>query len=124
MFTNDTIAKLSVRLPPDLRSWVADAALEGRRSMNSLIIEAVHFLKLTRADERRGRKHEEAVSHAVELAKGSRIFIVKSDKHPFQTELLDQKPGDDKPTLFARITDEHVQIFGKEEAGIFPQGDE
>lgn len=105
---------LFVRLPSDLRDWVVAEALDGRRSMNSIVIEAVNLLLVTRREERRGRKHAAAVSFAMASAEPPQggSIITKSCQPAFQTELLLQKPGDDEPRLFARITDEKIQIVG------------
>lgn len=56
---------LFVRLPSDLRGWVADEATDGHRSMNSVVIEALKLLMVTRVEERRGWKPAAAVSRAI-----------------------------------------------------------
>jgi len=116
MVSSCNTSKFVLRLPPDLRQWIADEAVHSLRSMNAVVIEAVGFLMESRAEERRGHKHAEAVLHAIassELVKGAwACMIIKPDQHAMQTELLIQKSGEDEPILFASITGENIDMFG------------
>ncbi|MGD0561754.1 MAG: hypothetical protein ABSA66_01585 [Roseiarcus sp.] len=102
-----------MRLPANLSLWIAEEASNTCRSMNGVVVEALNLLKDIRADERRGPKHDAAVSKAmtlVEMPQGTSI-IIRSGQGPFQTELLRQSLDGNKLALFALVIDEDIQIF-------------
>lgn len=116
MFQSEMLPRLIVRLPIRVRDWIADEAHKGRRSMNSVVIEAVNVLIATRAQEQRGPKHDAAVTHALASTELSHCdcIISKSRHHAFQTELLVQEPVTGKLSAIACITDEHIHFFTDE----------
>ena len=118
MFHSETLPRLIVRLPVGIKDWIAEEAIKGHRSMNSVVIEALKRLMVERAQETRSRKHDAAVSHALASADPSlgACIISKSRQRAHQTELLIQKPSSGELTLFARIIEEHIEVFTDENA--------
>jgi len=116
MVSSRNTSKFVLRLPPDLRQWIADEAVHSLRSMNAVVIEAVGLLMESRAEERRGHKHAAAVLQAIAsgaLVKGAwACIIIKPDLHAMQTELLIQKPGEDEPIVFACVRGENIEMVG------------
>ena len=109
----DEPPRLSVRLPSDLGSWIAQEASDSDCAMNSVVVEALYMLKSARVEERRGSKHDAAVSKAMklmDLPRGASI-IINSDLQVFRTELLLQRVTSNDLTLSAEIVDEDIRVF-------------
>jgi hypothetical protein len=60
---------LKIRLPTDLRQWVAEEGLRGRRSMNAIIVDAVGQLKATRSERLAADNHVAAIELAISVAR-------------------------------------------------------
>ena len=99
-----------LRLPQDLRLWVADEALRGRRSMNSLLVEAVDFFRGSRSRERRDHDHSAAIEQAISLARlpQSTSIIMRSGHHEHETEILIQTPSNADLVPLARVSGQEV----------------
>ena len=111
-----------LRLPADLREWVAHEALVGRRSMNALVIEAVEFLKASRTERLADEKHALAIELAISLArcpKGTEI-IFRPGNNTHKTEILIRKPSQADYSVLASVHGEEV-VFADDPVTIFTE---
>jgi len=60
--------QLFVRLPADLRRWIAEEAARTRRSLNAVLIEAIYLFRADRTASRCGRDHAAAIEQAIVTA--------------------------------------------------------
>ena len=101
---------LFLRLPADLREWVADEALRSRRSMNAVVIEGVNLLRVTRTDQLADDHHAAAIELAISVArlpKGTAI-ILNRDDNSRTTEILVRRPTEPDFSILARVHGEEV----------------
>ncbi len=113
-----------LRLPADLRQWVAHEAVVGRRSMNAVVVEAVDFLKSTRTDQLADGQHAAAIELAISVArlpKGTAIML-QTKRHHLRTDILVRKPSETNGSILARVHGEGV-VFGDDNAGDARSGD-
>ena len=99
-----------LRLPADLRRWVADAALRGRCSMNAVVTEAVDFLMSTRTDQLADDQHAAAIEMAISVArlpKGT-ATILPPKHHRLRTEILVCEPSQADYSVLACVHGEEV----------------
>jgi hypothetical protein len=102
-----------LRLPADLRQWVAHEAVVSRRSMNAVVIEAVDFLKATRTDQLADDQHAAATETAIcvaRLLKGTAIML-QTKRHHLRTDIFVRKPSETNYSILARVHGEQV-VFG------------
>ena len=84
-----------LRLPADLRQWVAHEASVNRRSMNAVVVEAVDILKSTRTDQLAEDQHAAAIERAISVArlpKGTAIML-QTEHHNLRTKILVRRPS-------------------------------
>ncbi|MDR3570968.1 MAG: hypothetical protein P4L81_02085 [Candidatus Pacebacteria bacterium] len=58
-------SSLFIRLPSDLRSWISDHAINGHRSMNAVVIEALSILMFGRQEDAIMRRHLATVQNVL-----------------------------------------------------------
>jgi hypothetical protein len=110
---------LKVRLPADLRQWVAEEALRNRSSMNAVIIKAVDHLKTTRTARLADNNHAAAIELAIavaQLPKGSAI-ILQTEHHHLSTDILVREPSHTDCSILARVQGEEV-VFADDSAEV------
>jgi hypothetical protein len=108
--SDESSGGMFLRLPPDLRQWVAHEALVGRRSMNAVVVEAVDFLKSTRTDQLADDQHAAAIKRAISVAhlpRGTAI-ILQSHDPALKTDVLIKAAADADYSLLARVRGEEV----------------
>ncbi len=101
---------LKVRLPGDLRHWVAQEALRGCRSINAVVIEAIDLLKATRTNQLADDRHATAIEMAISVArlpKGTAI-ILQTEHHGLRTDILVREPLETDYLIIARVHGEEV----------------
>jgi hypothetical protein len=99
-----------LRFPADLRLWVAEEALHGRRSMNAVIVDAVEQLKATRAERLAEDSHAAAIEltiSAARLPKGTAIMLQTEHDH-LGTDILARRPSQADYSVLARVNGEEV----------------
>jgi hypothetical protein len=99
-----------LRFPADLRRWVAEEALHGRRSMNAVIVDAVEQLKATRAERLAEDSHAVAIEltiSAARLPKGTAIMLQTEHDH-LGTDILARRPSQADYSVLARVNGEEV----------------
>ena len=113
-----------LRLPTELREWVAHEALVGRRSKNALVIEAVELLKASRTERLADEKHALAIELAISVArlpKGTAIVLQTEHDH-LRTDILVREPSQTNCSILARVRGEQV-VFVDNVAGNACSGD-
>jgi hypothetical protein len=101
---------LKVRLPADLRQWVAEEALRGRSSLNAVIVEAVDQLKATRIETLADDNHAAAIELAISVArlpKGAAI-VLQTKHHRLWTEIMVRELSQTNYSILARVQGEEV----------------
>jgi hypothetical protein len=96
---------LKIRLPTDLRQWVAEEGLRARRSMNAIIVDAVSRLKATRTERLAGDNHAAAIELAISLArlpKGTAIML-QIEHDLLRTDILVLKPSEADWSILASV---------------------
>jgi hypothetical protein len=99
-----------LRLPADLRRWVAEEALHGRCSMNAVIVDAVDQLKATRTETLAGDNHAAAVELAISIArlpKGAAIMLQTENRH-LKTDILVRSPSQADYWILASVDGEEI----------------
>jgi hypothetical protein len=99
-----------LRFPTDLRRWVAEEALHGRRSMNAVIVDAVEQLKATRANRLAEDNHAAAIEltiSAARLPKGTAIMLQTEREH-LGTDILVRRPSQADYSVLASVDGEEV----------------
>ena len=108
--SDETSGALFLRLPPDLRQWVAHEASVNRRSMNAVVVEAVDILKSTRTDQLAEDQHLAAVDRAIfvsRLPKGTAIML-QTEHHNLRTNILVLRPLQTSYSILARVHGQEV----------------
>ena len=108
--SHKTSEAMFLRFPADLRRWVAEEALHGRRSMNAVIVEAVGRLKATRTAKLADDHHAAAIELAISLArltKGTET-IFRPDYDTHRTEILVRKASQADYSVLASVNGEEV----------------
>jgi hypothetical protein len=101
---------LKIRLPTDLRQWVAEEGLRGRRPMNAIIVDAVGQLKATRTEMLAGDNHAAAIELVISVArlpKGTAIMLQTEHGH-LRTDILVRQPAQTSFSMLARVRGEEV----------------
>jgi hypothetical protein len=99
-----------LRFPADLRQWVAQEGLRGRRSMNAVIVDAVEQLKVTRAERLADDSHAAAVELTISVArlpKGTAIML-QTERDHLETDILVRRPSQAHYSLLASVDGEEV----------------
>jgi len=108
--SHKTSEAMFLRFPADLRRWVAEEALHGRRSMNAVIVEAVGRLKATRTAKLADDHHAAAIELAISLArlpKGTET-IFRPDYDTHRTEILVRKSSQADYSVLASVNGEEA----------------
>ncbi len=108
--SDESSQAMFVRLPGDLRRWVADEALRGRCSMNAVVVGAIESLKAARADRLADDRHAAAIETAISLGrlpKGTEI-ILRPDKSERKTQVLVRRPSETRYEILAYVHDAEV----------------
>jgi hypothetical protein len=96
---------LKIRLPTDLRQWVAEEGLRGRRSMNAIIVDAVGQLKATRSERLAADNHVAAIELAISVArlpKGTAIML-QTKHHHLSTDILVRRTSQADYSMLASV---------------------
>jgi hypothetical protein len=104
-----------LRFPADLRQWVAEEGLRGRRSMNSVIVDAVEQLKVTRAERLADDSHAAAIELTISVArlpKGTAIML-QAEGDRLETDILVRGPSQAHYSLLASVDGEEVVFATK-----------
>jgi hypothetical protein len=107
-------SKFIVRLPSELKEWVAARAEAECSSMNSVIVRAIKAVMAVaerRAKARADEEQAERILAEANLPRGTRIMCLSIDGG-FQ--LLVRRPEDDMDWLLARILGGKTTIYGAE----------
>lgn len=99
-----------LRLPADLRQWVAEEGLRGRRSMNAVIVDAIGQSKAIRTERMAEDNHAAAIELAIsvaQLAKGTAIML-QTEHHHLRTGILVRKPSQADYSVLACVRGEDV----------------
>jgi len=110
---------LFLRLPADLRGWVAQEALRGRRSQNAVVVQALDLLKTTRTDRQAESRHAAAIELAISVArlpKGTAIML-QTKHHYLRTDILVLWPLQTDYLILARVHGEEVVFAGDARSG-------
>ena len=121
--TDDSSHATFIRLPGDLRRWVAGEALRGRCSINAIIVGAVASLKAGQANRRADDRHTAAIEMAITLSrlpKGTEI-VLRPSKNERSTEVLVRLPERTRYLLLANVKGEEV-LFGDDVNGAEGEG--
>ena len=122
--SDESSGAMFLRLPADLRQWVAHEALVRRRSMNAVVVEAVDFLKSTQTDQLADDQHAAAIEMAISVArlpKGTAI-VLQTKHHHLRTDILVFWPLQTNYSILARVHGEEV-VFADNIAGDARSGD-
>lgn len=120
--SDENSGAIYLRLPADLRQWVAHEASVNRRSMNAVVVEAVDILKSTRTDQLAEDQHAAAIEMAISVArlpKGTAIML-QSVSPGMKTDILVKVPADADFSLLARVWEDEV-TFADQSAGNFSE---
>jgi hypothetical protein len=112
-----------LRLPADLRRWVAEEAIRARCSMNSIVVGAIESLRTVQDARLANDRHTAAIETAISLARlprGTEI-ILRSDKNELRTQVLVRKPDQTRYAVLAEARGEEV-VYSEEPAGTPPGG--
>jgi len=108
--SDESSGAMFLRLPADLRQWVAHEASVARRSMNAVVVEAVDILKSTRTDQLVEDQHVAAIELAISLSrlpKGTAIML-QTEHHHLRTVILVLRPLQTDYSILARVHGEEV----------------
>ena len=108
MLVSDGLPRLLVRLPVDVKEWVAQEALDRGCSMNAVIVEALNAKITSVFGETQNKKHAAAIKAVIDieqLPKGTAILMPPSHRQR-ETDLLVRRPADVDYGLLARVSGE------------------
>lgn len=100
--------RLLVRLPVDVKEWVAQEALDRGCSMNAVIVDALNAKITSVFGETQNKKHAAAIKAVIDieqLPKGTAILMPPSHRQR-ETDLLVRRPADVDYGLLARVSGE------------------
>jgi hypothetical protein len=99
-----------LRLPADLRQWLAREAVQGSRSQNAVVVEAIDLLRATRTERLADDNHSAAIELAISVArlpKSTAIMLQTKDRH-LRTDILVRKPSQGNYSVLACVDGKEV----------------
>jgi hypothetical protein len=110
LLPNHSLPRLNIRLPADVKEWVAQEAAGRHCPMNTVVLDALNTKMTLVLSEQAKKKHDAAIEltiSAARLPKGTAIMLQAEHDH-LGTDILVRRPSQADYSVLASVDGEDV----------------